>query len=302
MVLGGTGGPSRRPGELRSGFLKVGSLRLHHTFGGRGAPPVVFVHGLGSSGYIEWRFNLPSTAGIRRVLAPDLPGFGRSEKPSLSYGIPLFARTLEGYLRALRIRSAVLVGASLGGRVVLELATRHPELVSRVVLVNALGLGRPNLRIAYPLVTLPRIGEALMGLLRTGLNRSSGDSIRRLARRYLGISGDVERTMDDAYLADLRELHEAEGYHQAYLATVRSLARPGSLAPGQELVYRLRQTGLPVLLIWGADDPLFPLEHATRAHRDLPGSRLAVIEGAGHTPQAERPDEFNRVLRSFLAD
>jgi pimeloyl-ACP methyl ester carboxylesterase len=141
-----------------------------------------------------------------------------------------------------------------------------------------------------------------MGLLRTGLNRSSGDSIRRLARRYMGGSQDFERTMDDAYLSDLRDLHQAEGYHRASLATVRSLARPGALAPGQDLVSRLRRTGLPVLLIWGSEDPLFPLEHATRAHRDLPGSRLAVIEGAGHTPQAERPDEFNRVLRSFLAD
>jgi pimeloyl-ACP methyl ester carboxylesterase len=228
MVQRGPRGPSRRPGELRSSYVKVGALRLHHTFGGRGAPPILFVHGLGSSGYIEWRFNLPSAAAFRRVLAPDLPGFGKSEKPPLSYGVPLFSRTLEGYLRSLRIHQVVLVGASLGGRVVLELSIRRPDLVSKVVLVNALGLGRPNLRIVYPLVTLPRIGEALMGLLRTGLNRSSGDSIRRLARRYFGGSQDVERTMDDAYLKDMRELHEAEGYHRAYLATVRSLARPGS--------------------------------------------------------------------------
>src|SRR3981081_1744936 len=151
MVLGGARGPNRRAGELRSGFLKVGSLRLHHTFGRRGLPPVVFVHGLGSSGYIERRLNLPHAAGFRKVLAPDLPGFGKREKPPLSDGVPLFARTLEGYLRSLRIRSAVLVGASLGGRVVLELSVRRPELVSKVVLVNSLGLGRPHLRIAYTL-------------------------------------------------------------------------------------------------------------------------------------------------------
>ena len=53
-------------------------------------------------------------------------------------------------------------------------------------------------------------------------------------------------------------------------------------------------------LIWGADDPLFPLEHATRAHAMIRDCRLAVIEGAGHTPQAERPEEFNRVLHTFL--
>jgi pimeloyl-ACP methyl ester carboxylesterase len=108
--------------------------------------------------------------------------------------------------------------------------------------------------------------------------------------------------MDDAYLAELLELHEAEGYHRAYLATVRSLARPGPLARAPDVISGLAQTGIPILLVWGARDPLFPLEHAERAHRDLPGSRLAVIEGAGHTPQAERPDEFNGVLDSFLRD
>jgi pimeloyl-ACP methyl ester carboxylesterase len=287
---------------LRSAFVEVGEHRLHHTFGGRGAPPAVFLHGLGSSGYIEWRFNLPGLARSHRVFAPDLPGFGRSPKPALSYGVPLFARTVEGYLRALRLRAPVMVGASMGGRVAMEVAIHRPAAVRKLVLVNAFGLGRPRLQLPYPLVMLPRVGETVLGLLRSTLRRSSGESIRRLARRYGGFSGDLERTMDDAYLAELRELHEAAGYHEAYLATVRSLARPGPLAQGPDLVAALARTEIPILLVWGAEDPLFPLEHADRAHRELPGSRLAVIEGAGHTPQAERPDEFNRVLESFLRD
>lgn len=287
---------------LRSGFVDVDGLRLHHTYGGRGTPAIVFVHGLGSSGYIEWRFNLPLLARLHRVLAPDLPGFGKSARPGAGYGVPLFSRSVEGYLRAMRLRAGVLVGASMGGRVAIEVALHRPELVRKLVLVNALGLGRPRLHLPYPLVVMPRVGEAVLGLLRGTLQRSSGASIRRVARRFLGFSGDLERTMDDAYLAELRELHEAEGYHQAYLATVRSLARPGPLTGEADLVTRLAKTGIDVLLVWGSQDPLFPLEHAERAHRKLPGSRLAVIEGAGHTPQAERPDEFNRVLESFLSD
>jgi pimeloyl-ACP methyl ester carboxylesterase len=301
MGLGGTQ-MSRSGAPLRSGFVQVGDLRLHHTFGGRGAPPVVFIHGLGSSGYMEWRFNLPELALSHRVLAPDLPGFGRSAKPTVRYGVPLFERSVEGYLRTLKVRSPVLVGSSMGGRVAIEVVLRHRGSVRKLVLVNALGLGRPRLRLTYPLVMVPRLGEAVLGLLRSTLRRSSGDSIRRLARRYMGASGDLERTMDDRYLAELRELHEAQGYHQAYLATVRSLTRPGPLARGPDLVPALAGVGIPVLLVWGAEDPLFPLEHAQRAHREIPGSRLAVIEGAGHTPQAEKPDEFNRVLESFLVD
>jgi pimeloyl-ACP methyl ester carboxylesterase len=258
------------------------------------------VHGLGSSGYMEWRFNLPRLARHHAVFAPDLPGFGRSAKPRVTYGVPLFERSVTGYLEKLDVASPVLVGTSMGGRVAIEVALRHPKLMQRLVLVNALGLGRPRLRLTYPLVTVPRLGEALLGLMRTGLRRGSDEAIRGLARRYLGVAGDLERTMDEEYLADLRELHEAEGYHEAYLATVRSLTRPGPLAHSRDLVAALARSRIPVLLIWGAEDRLFPLEHALRAHREIPGSRLAVIDGAGHTPQAERPDEFNEALESFL--
>jgi len=77
---------------LHEGYVKLGGLTLHHVYGGAGSP-IVFVHGLGSSGYIEWRFNLPHFARRHRVFAPDLPGFGRSDKPaSARYGIPYFAR------------------------------------------------------------------------------------------------------------------------------------------------------------------------------------------------------------------
>ena len=63
---------------------------------------------------------------------------------------------------------------------------------------------------------------------------------------------------------------------------------------------RLDRIKVPVQIIWGANDPLFPLEQAERAHSLLPGSRLAVIKGAGHTPQAEKPEEFNQQLAAFL--
>ena len=86
-------------------------------------------------------------------------------------------------------------------------------------------------------------------------------------------------------------LESITGYNETFSSQRRYPFRNGQV-----------KTGIDVLLVWGSQDPLFPLEHAERAHRKLPGSRLAVIEGAGHTPQAERPDEFNRVLESFLRD
>lgn len=287
--------------RLRSGFVKVGRLSVHHTHGGQGSP-VLLIHGLGSSGYIEWRFTMPALARAHRVFAPDLPGFGRSQKPRARYGIRYFARVLDRYMEGRRLSSAAVVGTSLGGRIALELALHYPERVRKLVLVNSLGLGRPQFQIYYPLMMLPRVGEAVMGVARGALRWAPATVIRRVAARYTGASSDLAEAMDDEYMGHLREMYAEDGYPRAYLATVRSLAQPKALLGSYDVVSELKRIEVPTLLIWGASDPLFPLEHATRAHRELPGSRLTVIEGAGHTPQAERPEEFNRSLSRFLGD
>lgn len=291
---------------ISSSFIDVGDLRVHHTTGGHGSP-VLFIHGLGSSGYMEWRYNLEPAAARHRVFAPDMPGYGRTEKPRARYTIPYFAGFIERYMEERGLRSAAVVGASLGGRIALELALESPRLVRKLVLVNALGLGRPKPKMAhmaYGLVTIPRVGEAVMKFTRGALGWASPSMIRRVAARYTGASADLEKTLDDTYLDNLRELYATDAFHAAYLSTVRSLVHPRALFGGgdHDVIARLKQLKLPVQLIWGADDPLFPMAHAARAHALIEGSRLAVIEGAGHSPQAERPEEFNRVLDTFLRD
>jgi pimeloyl-ACP methyl ester carboxylesterase len=292
-----------KPRSISSEFIEVGSLRVHQSYGGRGTP-VVFIHGLGSSGYMEWRYNLEDTAARHRVFAPDLPGYGRTEKPRARYTIQYFARFVERYMEDRGLRSAAVVGASLGGRIALELALEQPRLVRKLVLVNALGLGRPRVTAAqmtYGLVTLPRVGEAVMRFARDALYWAPPNMIRRVAARYAGASTDHVKAMDDGYLDNLREMYSTDGFHNAYLSTVRSLINPSALFGGNhDVTARLNELKVPVQLIWGANDPMFPVAHAARAHAMIPRSKLAVIEGAGHSPQAERPEEFNRVLRRFL--
>src|SRR5437868_8605117 len=153
---------------LQSGMIELGDLSVHQVHGGHGLP-VLFIHGLGSSGYMEWRFNLESTAIEHRVFAPDLPGYGRTEKPRVRYTIGYFARFIEQYMEGRGLSDATIVGASLGGRIALEIALERPQLVRRLVLVNALGLGRPQPRMAqmaYGLVTVPHLGEAVMRFTR----------------------------------------------------------------------------------------------------------------------------------------
>src|SRR5205807_3806969 len=195
------------PKRMQSGFVDMGSLRVHHMHGGRGSA-VVFVHRLGSSGYMEWRHNLEEVTGRHRVFAPDLPGYGRTDKPRVRYTVPYFARFIRRYMEDRGLRSAALVGASLGGRIALEVALEQPKLVRKLVLVNTLGLGRPHVRMsqmAYGLVTLPRVGEAVMRFTRDALTWAPSSMIRRVAGRYAGVSSDLNATMDDTYLEHLRE-------------------------------------------------------------------------------------------------
>jgi pimeloyl-ACP methyl ester carboxylesterase len=284
-------------------MFRLGDLQVHETHGGHGTP-VLFIHGLGSSGYMEWRFNLESAAVRHRVFAPDLPGYGRTGKPQVRYTIAYFARFIERYMEGRDLRDAAIVGTSLGGRIALEIALEYPQLVRRLVLINALGLGRPKpqmAQMAYGLVTVPHVGEAVMRFTRSALRWAPPRTIRKVAGRFAGSSSDLDRVMDDAYLTNLREMYDAPDFHSAYLSTVRSLIHPRALLGGQhDVTKRLGELKIPVQLIWGSNDPLFPVEHATRAHAMIADCRLAVIEGAGHTPQAERPDEFNRVLHAFL--
>src|SRR5260370_17075813 len=105
--------------------------------------------------------------------------------------------------------SVGVVGASLGGRIALELALEHPRLVRKLVLVNTLGLGRPKVRMAqmtYGLVTLPRIGEAAMRFARDALRWAPPNMIRRVAPHYAGATTNPVKSMDDGYLDNLREL------------------------------------------------------------------------------------------------
>ena len=101
---------------------------MHYFEGGEG-PPVVLVHGLGSSAGLEFRFNLEPLAERHRVIAPDLPGFGQSDKPQLAYTMPFFIETLGTFLEEVGITRTAVLGISFGGRVVVGHALRQPERV-----------------------------------------------------------------------------------------------------------------------------------------------------------------------------
>lgn len=257
---------------------------------GRG-PVVLLVHGMAGSSR-TWLPVMRLLARDYTVIAPDLLGHGESAKPMGDYSLGAYASGLRDLLvGALGIESATLVGQSLGGGVVMQLAYQHPELCERLVLVGSGGLGREVSWLLRAL-TLPA-AEYAMPVFFPRLARRAGERMMAFFRER-GVRAPHLAEMWNAYAS----LTETSNRH-AFIRTVRSVIDPG----GQTVSAKDRlylAADVPTLIAWGDRDEIIPVEHAYAAHELLSGSRLAIFEGAGHFLHVEEPIRFAELLREFV--
>jgi pimeloyl-ACP methyl ester carboxylesterase len=240
---------------------------------------VVYLHGVPTDGD-DWTPFLERTGGY----APDLPGFGRSAKPShFDYSIPGYARFVERFVAAAGLARFSLVMHDWGG-VGLALAQAMPERVERLVLIDSVPL-LPGYRWhRYARVwRTPLGGELFMGF-------SSKWAMRRLAGFTLDRSATPPELVDRAWS------HFDHGTQRAILKLYRS-APPATLAAAGA---RLEQIAAPALIVWGAEDPYVPASFANVYAGRLGGdARVEVVDGAGHWPWLDRP-ELIATVTDFL--
>ncbi len=251
---------------------------------------ILLIHGMAGSSR-TWRDVMPALADQHTVLAPDLLGHGESAKPMGDYSLGAFASGLRDLLAVLDLGPVTVIGQSLGGGVAMQLAYQHPELVDRMVLVGSGGLGR-EVSWMLRMLTLPG-AEYVMPILFSPFVSERGDAVGRELQRH-GWRSPRLTEMWRAYAS----LTRTENRH-AFVRTLRAVIDPG----GQSVSATDRlylATALPTMLVWGAEDPIIPIEHARRAHEAIPGSRLEVFEGVGHFPHIEQPDRFIEVVLDFI--
>lgn len=255
-------------------------------------PVLLLIHGIAGSKEV-WGEVIEPLAQAHTVIAPDLPGHGASAPAGGDYSLGALAAGLRDLLIALGHDRATLVGHSLGGGITMQFAYQFPEQIERLVLVASGGLGtevNPILRAA----ALPGAELFISATSRPG--RAVGSALARwLAAIGMRPNVDVaEFARGYASLAD-RERREA------FLATLRSVV--GTSGQRVEAVDRLYLAqGMPVLIMWGENDPIIPAEHGITAHQTIPQSRLELFAGVGHMPQLEAPARFVAALNRFLAE
>jgi pimeloyl-ACP methyl ester carboxylesterase len=235
---------------------------------------------------------LPALAARRRVIAPDLPGFGRSDKPRRAYTMAFFAGSIAALLGTLGVDRVTLAGHSLGAAIAQRLALARPGLAERLVLVAG-GLPiqprRPPAQLWRFLA--PGVGE----LIYTALRRSQDQAYATLRPYYHDL--DALPAEERAFLRERVWARVwSAGQRRAFLSALRWLALE-RIARALAFRKRLALLRIPTLLIWGDHDLIVPRAVGQDLEALLPDARLQIVLGCGHLPQQERPAELLAMLQ-----
>ena len=279
-----------RPPLLQIHDITVGRHRISTLTMGHG-PDVVLLHGLGGT-----RASLFETAAALsrsyRVHAPDLPGFGSSGKPTLgAYNARWFAEIMLGLLDQLEVDRTHVVGNSMGGRVAIELGLVAPERI------RALGLLCPAVawikRGLHPIVRLLR---PEFGLLPHAIRRPT------VASHFWRMFHDrdlIDPAVADLVVDEFRRIYHTAGARYALLASARNIYLEAPFGRGG-FYRRLADLHPPALFVWGSHDWLVPATFSRQVGKWLPHAEQVTIDGCGHVPQVERPEETNELLLGFF--
>jgi pimeloyl-ACP methyl ester carboxylesterase len=258
--------------------IVVAGHTAHYLEAGSG-PPVVLLHGLGADAR-AWRSTVPALAKTAHVYALDFLGFGQSEKPQTPYRVSTLTDFVSGFIDALQIKKATVVGHSLGGWVAARLAASHPDQVDKLVLVDAAGYAEDQARLIHDFLSQldPSTAKAAEQILNSlnSMPASDQEALRSLAMSYFA-----------------RRLSRPDGFATA--SVVESILKGQDVLDGS-----LGQIKAPTLIVWGRDDQVVPLRAADAFAQDVPGARKIILDGCGHRPQLECPAAFNAELLMFL--
>ena len=252
-------------------------------------PAIVWVHGLGASWqcFLE---NLPEFARDHRVIAMDLPGFGRSEMPAWDISIEAYAKFVGRLLDSLGIETATIVGNSMGGFIGAEMAIREPQRVERLALVSAAVFWQEYRR-AKPLLSLAQVTEASFA---KAVASAQGHMAMRPRLRNVALMSAGIRYPHLLAPELANELIRTATRTDGFVPALGALA-------GYPLREELPRISAPTLVVWGEHDTLVGVKHAYDIERLIPSAELLVYERTGHVAMLERPARFNRDLRSFIA-
>lgn len=253
--------------------VKVGELTVQYLKGGQGKP-LLYLHGIG--GWGRWETHHLGMGVTNEVYAPQLPGWQTGKIPLAVSSVRDYAGIMLQFLDTLRIENVDLVGHSIGGWVAAYMASEHPERISRLVLIDPLGLDVPT----HPAANLAQIDEKSFltaAFAQTGVVLVAGDF--------------------GGHLEDVRTSQEFKRQWKGR-GLVAQLANGYRSDP--DLTHKVKSLAMPTLIVWGREDGLVPWQQGEVLASTIPHAKFAVIAEASHTPMRDKRETFQYLVHSFL--
>ena len=260
------------------GTAQAGTFRIPYLQGGlrRDLEPVLYLHGFGGGG--GWESFHMALGTVSLTIAPQLPGWPAGEIPKNITAVRDYAVLMVQLLDAAGLDRVAVVGHSFGGWVAQYLATEHPTRVTRLALIDSLGLEAPD----APTADLGALDED------------------GFAGKLFGKLGLIATAQAYGFGAEWRNIRQGQEFERQWKGRGLVAALAAGRYGDPDLTAAMRSLRIPTLIMWGRLDGIVPLRHAELLHHWIPGSMLRVFERAGHLPIIEKPETANRLIRDFL--
>ncbi|WP_426246752.1 alpha/beta fold hydrolase [Nocardioides sp. LHG3406-4] len=254
-------------------------------------PVVLLLHGLGCD-HTTWDSVISSLARRYTVIAPDLLGHGRSDKPRADYSVGGYANGMRDLLTVLGVDKVTVVGHSFGGGIAMQFAYQFPERTERMLLVSTGGLG-PEVSPAIRAITTPGFHQAMGMLTLPGIRHAGVVGLRALAATGWKPARDLDE------VAEIYDSFKDPRSRAAIRHVVRAVVDwRGQIVTMSDRAYLTE--AMPMCVVWGEDDRVIPVTHAANVTELAPLARVEVIPNAGHFPHKDHPQRFVRILNDFV--
>jgi pimeloyl-ACP methyl ester carboxylesterase len=272
--------------DQRKNFYHDG-VRINYYEFGQGEP-MLFLHGFGGASY-TWRQVSPAFARNRRVFLLDLKGFGLSERPrDDKYRVDDQAEIVTSFIVQKNLEKITLVGHSLGGAVALLTYFKVNQVKLRITSLILIDSA------CYPESLPPFIKILRLPVINILLSKVT--PTRLAVAKVLKKSFYDDKQITDEMLSTYIYYNRLPGSDYAARKTAELIIPPNM----GEVIPKLAEITIPVLLLWGYGDEIIPLAYGLKLHRDIPGSRLVSLKHCGHIPPEERPSETVNEMAKFL--